>query len=56
MRSVRQITRVELELTGRLEGGTGAALVVDEDFDSHLGFSPSSRMRHLTWSVEVSPG
>src|SRR5713101_7696210 len=56
MRSVPQIARIELELTGRLEGGSGSALVVDEDVDPHLGFSPSSRMRHLMWSVEVSPG
>jgi two-component system, NtrC family, sensor kinase len=32
MRPVRQIARVELELTGRLEGGAGPALVVDEDY------------------------
>src|SRR5260370_24827844 len=56
MRSVRQIARVELELTGRLEGGTGAALVVEQSFAPHLELSPSSSLRHLTCSVEVSPG
>src|SRR5208283_775441 len=56
MRTVREMARVELELTRRLEGGAGLALVVDEDVNPHRESFSSSRMRHFTWSREVSPG
>src|SRR5215468_847392 len=53
---IRQIAGVEFELARRLEGGAGGLLVVDKDLDSHLRPSSSSRIRHFTWSVDVSPG
>ena len=56
VRPIRQIAGVELELARRLEGAAGGLLFVDKDLDPHLRPSSSSRIRHFTWSVEVSPG
>ena len=56
VRSVFQSTCVELEFTRWFEGDTGLALVVDEDVYFQSLDSSSSRMRHFTWLVHVSPG
>jgi hypothetical protein len=56
MPPVGEISRIEFELTRWFKRGEGFGLVVQVDVDSHRGSSSSFKMRHFTWSGEVSPG